>query len=379
MLTYEHKCSYNDVVIGTYTLLYVCSYGRKEVKMVKLEFTKIEKLNAEIDDQIIHNLLHPGIAMLYGKEKSYKSMFATSISKCISDVLIQVFIRRSIKRHGSVIYFALDDRGRTISKRFSDLENIYIMDSQDYMKNCNLLKDEMKKQHYEPKHGTAMFTHLLAKLVETHNIEPVLVVVDTWEKIRSAGHQSYYGEEVKELEVIHQLLNENANLKNACVMLVHHSTKDGETYQGSSGVGAEIDIMMRLKSIGEYEKILQIKSNSMPFQEIPISINPETIEFEYSENGKQIIHDEEMRKLLEWCYSDKRPKSQYPIVYEGTYEELMYSAKLNYENSRVFANKLRDNEDLLKQEGIEIERIRTTKARTIKLIKLTDEKIGGNE
>ena len=164
--------------------------------MVKLEFTKIEKLNAEIDDQIIEDLLHPGIAMLYGKEKSYKSMFATSISKCISDVLIQVFIRRSIKRHGKVIYFALDDRGRTIMQRFSGLENILIMDWKDYNNNCSILKDEMKMQNYIPKDGTAMFTHLLSNLVETHDIEPVLVVVDTWEKIRSAGHQSYYGEEV---------------------------------------------------------------------------------------------------------------------------------------------------------------------------------------
>ena len=325
---------------------------------MKLEFTKIEKLNAEIDDQIVEDLLHPGIAMLYGKEKSYKSMFATSISKSISDVLIQVFIRRSIKRHGKVIYFALDDRGRTIMKRFSSLDNILIMDASDYHNNCSILKDEMKKQNFIPKDGTAMFTHLLSSLVEMHDIEPVLVVVDTWEKIRSAGHQSYYGEEVKELEVIHQLLNENERLRNTCVMLVHHSTKDGETYQGSSGVGAEIDIMMRLKNIGEYERVLQIKSNSMPLQEIPI-----------------VINDEEMRKLLEWCYSEKRPKAQYPIIYEGTYEELMYSAKLNYENSKVFANKIRDNEDLLLQEGIRLERMRTTKARTIRLLKLTDEEI----
>lgn len=343
--------------------------------MVKLEFTKIEKLNAEIDDQIIEDLLHPGIAMLYGKEKSYKSMFATSISKSISDVLIQVFIRRSIKRHGRVIYFALDDRGRTILQRFGGLENILIMDSSDYNNNCEILKEEMKKQNYSPKVGTAMFTHLLSRLVDDNEIEPVLVVVDTWEKIRSAGHQSYYGEEVKELEVIHQMLNENPRLRNTCVMLVHHSTKDGETYQGSSGVGAEIDIMMRLKNIGEYEKILQVKSNSMPFQEIPITINPKTIEFEYSENGKKVLSDEEIRKLLEWCYSDKRPKVNYPIVYEGTYEELMYSAKLNYENSRVFANRIRDNEDLLLQEGIKVERMRTTKARTIRLTKLTDEEI----
>lgn len=340
---------------------------------MKLEFTKIEKLNAEIDDQIVEDLLHPGIAMLYGKEKSYKSMFATSISKSISDVLIQVFIRRSIKRHGKVIYFALDDRGRTIMKRFSGLDNILIMDASDYHNNCSILKEEMKKQNFIPKDGTAMFTHLLSSLVEMHDIEPVLVVVDTWEKIRSAGHQSYYGEEVKELEVIHQLLNENERLRNTCVMLVHHSTKDGETYQGSSGVGAEIDIMMRLKNIGEYERVLQIKSNSMPLQEIPITINPETIEVEYSENGKKVINDEEMRKLLEWCYSEKRPKAQYPIIYEGTYEELMYSAKLNYENSKVFANKIRDNEDLLLQEGIRLERMRTTKARTIRLLKLTDE------
>lgn len=345
---------------------------------MKIEFTRIEKMNSHIDDQIIEDILHPGIALLYGQAKSFKSIFATSLSKCISDVLIQAFIRRSIKRHGSVLYLSLDDRDETIYQRFKDLDNISILNWKDYKRHCSLIKEEMHERNLKFEDGTAMFASLLQNIVNENDISPVLVVVDTWEKIRTAGHQSYYGEEVKELETIRKVLQENEKLKNTCVMLVHHSTKTNDTYQGSAGVAAEVDIIMHLKSIGEYDRILEIESNSMPRQSIPITINPIEIEVEYSENSKKVVNDEEIRKLLEWCYSDKRPKSQYPIVYEGTYEELMYSAKLNYENSRVFANKLRDNEDLLKQEGIEIERIRTTKARTIKLTKLTDEKIGGN-
>lgn len=197
-------------------------------------------------------------------------------------------------------------------------------------------------------------------------------------KIRAASHQANYSDEVKELETLRKVLQENDKLRNTCVMLVHHSTKTNDTYQGSAGVAAEVDIIMHLKSIGDYDRILEVESNSMPRESIPITINPVEIKVECSENSRRVVNDEKMRKLLEWRYSGKRPKYQYPIVYEGTYEELMYSAKLNYENSKVFANKLCDNEDLLKQEGIEIERIQTTKARTIKLIKLTDEKIEGN-
>lgn len=67
---------------------------------MKIEFTRIEKMNSQIDDYIIEDVLHPGIALLYGQAKSFKSIFATSLSKSVSDVLIQLFIRRSIKRHG---------------------------------------------------------------------------------------------------------------------------------------------------------------------------------------------------------------------------------------------------------------------------------------
>ena len=345
---------------------------------MKIEFTRIEKMNSQIDDQIIEDILHPGIALLYGQAKSFKSIFATSLSKSISDVLIQYFVRRSINKHGNVIYFALDDRDETIASRFNDLENISLLNWKDYKKYCTNIKNELLDRNMIVENGTAMFSALLNEIVNENDISPVLVVVDTWEKIRAQRHQTYYGDEVKEIETIRKALQENDKLKNTCVLLVHHSTKANDTYQGSAGVAAEVDIIMHLKSIGEYERLLEVESNSMPKQSIPITIDPGKIEVNYSENGIQVINDDEMRKLLEWCYSEKRPKAQYPIIYQGTYEELMYSARLNYENSKVFANKLRDNEDLLLQEGIMLERIRTSKSRVIRLTKLLEEDKGGN-
>lgn len=91
---------------------------------MKIKFTKIDKLKSHIDDQIIEDVLHPGIALLYGQAKSFKSIFATSLSKSISDASIESFVKRHIYQQGLVIYFALDDGDETISNRFDGLDNI---------------------------------------------------------------------------------------------------------------------------------------------------------------------------------------------------------------------------------------------------------------
>lgn len=83
------------------------------------------------------------------------------------------------------------------------------------------------------------------------NMDLYLVIADTFEKIRYNKDRTY-NSEVEEVSILKQ----NAQYYRYNLLLIHHATKfkDGnlfESFYGSNGLGAEVDVLMTLQDSGD--------------------------------------------------------------------------------------------------------------------------------
>lgn len=225
--------------------------------------TKAEKS----ESVLIEGMLPKGIALLYGREKSGKSLFAAALAKAAAKG--EDFLGYRIPNKLRVLYMALDDRESTIVQRFKGIDDsmLRIYTYNNYINELNTIYGDMGD--LQQKHLTIdSFNAFLRRVIVDGSYRPDLVVIDTFAKVRDPSHERDYESEVAEIQRLRLYEDLGVNF-----LLVSHKRKTADEYIGSAGMGAECDVLMDLDDLSNEVKKLKIRSNYLPSTEIGYKID----------------------------------------------------------------------------------------------------------
>lgn len=178
---------------------------------------------------IIDQLLKPGLAVLAGAPKLGKSWLVLDICQQVASGKPLWGLNTS---GGSVMYIALEDSKARLQDRLLSItdtpsDRLYVATS------CPSLSDGLED-------AVIYFTEQCS--------DPKLVVIDTFQMIRSARTEISYAGDYSETSQLKQL----ADRLGICILLVHHTRKmaDSDTISeisGTNGIAGCADTLMVLK------------------------------------------------------------------------------------------------------------------------------------
>lgn len=300
---------------------------------------KYSRQKSNCKEDIIKGICPVGLTLLFGPEKVGKSLLIRSLTMSLCDGSSD-FLKYPIIRKGNVVYFALDDSETTLHTRldpFKDFQNYFIVTSKNFI-------DCQKYGGYYSKIGYIF--SILDNII--HNEGPVvLVVVDTFEKIRNTESKRDYAHEVEDLNI----LKCKAEEIGANFILVHHSTKSTnvdplQNYYGSKGVGAEVDVLMSINNTTESNiQSLLITGNNIPKREILISKNKNLqyqIENMNREDLIQSIPEKALIQLIKFFTRKAQASADRKYTWQGLYSDLIADADLDIAPKSI-GRLLRDN------------------------------------
>lgn len=300
--------------------------------------TQIAAAGEETDPIISGILDKKDLFLIFGEEKSGKSIIAISMAKAIADPRINEWAGHKVIRHRPVLYCGFDDKDKTLATRFADQmtnDQFQFMASLDYHVGLAQIGTHST--------GIQAFAEFLTEYTLRAAFLPEVVFIDTLAKVKRPTDPAY-NQELPELEVFRN----NAFFRNTGITFVciTHSTKTTNTYLGSRAIGAEIDRICALSASGE-QITLDIRSNAYPREELTIQVtDPVSCRIKKA----QIINnkiDDDIKRVLQFVARGKRTEDR---RFEGTVGELCYAA--GCECSRVSLGKLlSSNKELILQEG----------------------------
>lgn len=180
-------------------------------------------------DFLVSSLLKPGLAVLAGSPKVGKSWLVLSL--CLHIARGEPFWGMSVKK-GVVLYLALEDTQRRLQDRIQSME---IEPSRDlYLAvNCHPLGDKLEQE--------------LVNFCKAYP-DTCLIVIDTFQKIRAQGRELSYANDYQEVSRLKNL----ADQLNVCILLVHHTRKQGDAdymneISGTNGIAGSADTLMVIK------------------------------------------------------------------------------------------------------------------------------------
>lgn len=213
------------------------------------------------DPDPIEGICPPGLTLLYAQPNCGKSYLGLTIARAMVAGEKEIFGFK-INRHTPVIYFSLDDTSKTLKERIEDLglgdhDNFIIVDENDFSMVENVME-------FDGIDG-CIVNFTVREAAKQKESTPGLIIVDTWEKIRTTKDHDY-SSEVEELAP----LKRRAEQIGYNVLLIHHANKYGRTknnkfadYYGSNGVAGETNVMMKLELIPDTSVyLLSIEGNS---------------------------------------------------------------------------------------------------------------------
>ena len=170
--------------------------------------------------QIIEGLLFSGVYIFAGAPKIGKSFFMAQLAYHISNGIN--LWDYSVSK-GTVLYLALEDDYARLQKRLSRMFGT----------------DSTESLHFAT-HAKNLFDGLNAQLkgfVKEHD-NTKLIIIDTLQKIRELGGEKY--SYASDYDIVTQL-KRFADMHNICILVVHHTRKQGaedsfETISGTNGL-----------------------------------------------------------------------------------------------------------------------------------------------
>lgn len=178
---------------------------------------------------LVNTLLTPGLTVLAGSPKVGKSWLVLSL--CLSVAKGEPFLGMNTKR-GEVLYIALEDDRQRLQYRLLSLSDeqpgeLYLATS------CLPLSDRLCDQ---------------LRLFVTEHPCARLIVLDTFQKVRERVREMSYANDYSEVSRLKEIADELG----VCVLLVHHTRKQGDSdfmneISGTNGIAGSADTLMVLK------------------------------------------------------------------------------------------------------------------------------------
>ena len=292
------------------------------------------------NNDLIEGIIPVGLSMLYAKSKVGKSFLARDIALSLSDPEKESWINNPINKHGFVWYFALDDTRKTIGTRFGNIEDsrVKVIDMKGYL---DLLKECGRQR------TTDQFQYIVETLLNTYELKkPILIIVDTFEKIRgqeTENNKRDYSNEVREIEPLRNIcINHNISL-----LFVHHATKTTGTFSGSEGLGAEFDSFIKASELQTNKVLLEYKSNSISPEKQIIEFDQNTMSIKLSEEIEDEPIDADLRQINELFYRTDEKE------FEKSAAELCYLIRTT-RSAKGIGKLISNNIDVFRREGIEV-------------------------
>ena len=209
---------------------------------------------------IVDGLLPPGLAVLAGSPKIGKSWLVLQL--CMKIAKGEAMWGNKT-RQGAALYIALEDSHARLQKRVNLIcdelsPELYFATS------CSYLGDELERE--------------LVYFVRQHPNTRV-IVIDTFQKIRSATAQMSYANDYAEVSRLKQMADE----LNLCILLLHHTRKMGDNdrineISGTNGIAGSADTLMVLtkskRSVKEAE--LTVTGRDVGDLELKLSMDPQS-------------------------------------------------------------------------------------------------------
>ena len=214
---------------------------------------------------IIDQLLKPGLAVLAGAPKLGKSWLVLDICQQVASGKPLWGLKTN---GGSVMYIALEDSKYRLQDRLLSITDepssrLLITTS------CPPLSDRFED----------------AVIYFTQNYpDPKLVVIDTFQMIRSARTEVSYAGDYAETSQLKQL----ADRLGICILLVHHTRKMGDTdtlneISGTNGIAGSADTLMVLKKPKRTENkaTLYFTGRDISDRELTLELDRETCRWKH--------------------------------------------------------------------------------------------------
>ena len=304
---------------GEYTVLF---YTAKE----------FSQINTESTEDIVDGICPVGLTLLFGPEKSGKSLLARQLAKSVSEGDGD-FLNHKVKIKGNVVYFSLDDSMKTIHSRFDRFDhydNFFIITPHNFN----------EAQRYGKEYTLIGYVFMILDEIREKYGRISYVVIDTLEKVRKNIEKRDYASEVKELNVMKQKAEEMGSN----FTLVHHSTKNTKNdpiynYYGSKGVGAEVDVLISLTNTDDKNiQSICIAGNNIPREELLVSKN-EQFQFQIENiNREELLSDETEKsclKVIKYLTEHAKNSPTKKYHWEGMFSDLITEMDLDITPKKI--------------------------------------------
>lgn len=170
--------------------------------------------------QVIDRLLYSGAYLFAGAPKVGKSFFMAQLGYHVSN---GIPLWEYLAHKGTVLYLALEDDYARLQKRLSHMFGVNSIDNFYFATHAKNLGEGLDGQ--------------LKKFMREHP-DTKLIIIDTLQRIREMGGDKY--SYASDYEIVTRL-KQFADQHNICILLVHHTRKQGaddcfDTISGTNGL-----------------------------------------------------------------------------------------------------------------------------------------------
>lgn len=213
---------------------------------------------------LVDTLLTPGLAVLAGSPKVGKSWLVLHL--CMQVAKGEPFLGMNVSQ-GSVLYIALEDDNRRLQNRVFRITdegspNLHLVTE------CAPIGDRLDEE----------ITDFVSKYRDTK-----LIVIDTFQKIREQGRELSYANDYSEVSFLKKI----ADYLNICILLVHHTRKQGDSdymneISGTNGISGSADTLMVLKKENRSSRyaVLSCTGRDIEDREMKLHLDRETCVWE---------------------------------------------------------------------------------------------------
>lgn len=228
-------------------------------------------------ESIIEGLLYPGVYILAGAPKIGKSFLVAQIAYHVSKGLS---LWGYTAKQGGVLYLALEDDFSRIQRRMAQMFGPEGEDCLSFAVRAKTLGEGLNNQ--------------LAKYV-SNNSNIKLIIIDTFQKVRDDITGTYsYASDYKAVGQIKEFANEHK----LCVLIVHHTRKQGaedkfDKISGTNGLLGCADgaFVLEKESRVSNDAVLDISGRDIFDQRLHLSRNVEHLTWELVEQEKELWKD----------------------------------------------------------------------------------------
>lgn len=241
---------------------------------------------------IINSLLTSGLSIIAGSPKVGKSWL-------VLDWCIRIAKGEDVWNlhtdSGTTLYLSLEDDENRLQDRLTAIAD-EVPSNVHFVTDCSKLDEKLKEQ--------------IRTFVDEH-IDTVLIIIDTFQLIRSANKDSSYSNDYQEVQKLKKLADE---LKIA-ILLVHHLRKQGDSdpineISGTNGIAGCADALFVLKKSNRTQgnATLFCTGRDIEDREIELAFSKEDCTWKMTadsaENPNMLLPDE-MNWLIEMMKAEK--------------------------------------------------------------------------